>query len=172
MLEVSAFYNSCILQAMPRGELRELAGELSHSWHDLGRMLASRRLLASLHPGAPTITPTKLRALDVIGEEGGVRIGELADRIGIDETTATRLVDRLEAGGVAERRSAEGDRRAIMVDLTPAGVVLVKAVGRRRQRFLCEVLTALEPDERTELVRLTTKAAAALRDRSEELTAR
>ena len=157
---------------MPRRELRELAGELSHSWHDLGRMLASRRLLASLHPEAPKMTPTKLRALDVIGEGDGVRIGELADRIGIDETTATRLVDRLEAGGVAERRSAEGDRRAIMVDLTPAGLVLVKAVGRRRQRFLCEVLTALEPDERAELVRLTAKAAEALRDRSEELTAR
>jgi DNA-binding MarR family transcriptional regulator len=118
------------------------------------------------------MTPTKLRALDVISEEDGVRIGELADRIGIDETTATRLVDRLEVGGMAERRSAAGDRRAIVVELTPAGVVLVKAVARRRQRFLCEVLTALEPEERTELVRLTTKAAAALRDRSEVLTAR
>ena len=117
------------------------------------------------------MTPTKLRALDVISEEGGVRVGELADRIGIDETTATRLVDRLESGGLAERRSAEGDRRAIVVDLTPAGVALVKEVARRRQRFLCDVLTALEPDERDELVRLTAKAAEALRDRSEELTA-
>lgn len=118
------------------------------------------------------MTPTKLRALDVISEEGGVRVGELADRIGIDETTATRLVDRLEVGGVAERRSATGDRRVIVVDLTPAGVALVKEVARRRQRFLCDVLTALEPDERAELVRLTAKAAAELRDRSEELTAR
>lgn len=157
---------------MPRRELRELAGELSHSWHDLGRMLASRRLLASLHPGAPPMTPTKLRALDVISGESGVRVGELADRIGIDETTATRLVDRLEAAGVAERQSAPGDRRAIVVALTPAGAVLVKEVAQRRQRFLCDVLTALEPDERAELVRLTAKAAAVLRDRSEELTAR
>jgi DNA-binding MarR family transcriptional regulator len=117
------------------------------------------------------MTPTKLRALDVISEERGVRVGELADRIGIDETTATRLVDRLEQGGLAERRSAAGDRRVIVVDLTPAGVALAKAVARRRQRFLCEVLTALEPDERVELVRLTAKAAAELRDRSEELTA-
>ena len=59
-----------------------------------------------------------------------------------------------------------------MVDLTRAGAVLVKEVARRRQRFLCDVLTALEPDERVELVRLTAKAAAELRDRSEELTAR
>jgi DNA-binding MarR family transcriptional regulator len=157
---------------MPRRELRGLAGELSHSWQDLGRMLASRRLLASLHPGAPKMTPTKLRALDVISEEGGVRVGELAERIGIDETTATRLVDRLEAAGVAERRSAAGDRRVIVVGLSPAGVVLVRQVAQRRKRFLCDVLTALEPHERTELVRLTAKAAAALQDRSQELTAR
>jgi DNA-binding MarR family transcriptional regulator len=153
-------------------DLRGLAGDLSRSWHDLGRVLASRRLLASLHPGAPALTPTKLRALDVIGEAGGIRVGELADRIGIDETTATRLVDRLEAAELAERRSASGDRRVTVVGLTPAGVVLVREVARRRRRFFCDVLTALEPDERTELVRLTTKAAAALRDRSEELIAR
>jgi DNA-binding MarR family transcriptional regulator len=135
-------------------------------------MLASRRLLASLHPDAPTMTPTKLRALDVIGKGGGVRIGELADGIGIDETTATRLVDRLEAAGVAERRSAAGDRRVTVVGLTPAGVALARGVAQRRQRFLCDVLTALEPDERAELVRLTAKAAEVLRDRSMELTAR
>ncbi|MEK6274299.1 MAG: MarR family transcriptional regulator [Actinomycetota bacterium] len=157
---------------MSSRELRELAGELSRSWHDLGRLLASRRLLASLHPGAPTMTPTKLRALDVISQKGGVRVGELADRIGIDETTATRLVDRLEEAGVAERRSAAADRRVIVVGLTPAGIVLAREVARRRQLFLCEVLTALEPDERAELVRLTAKAAAVLQDRSEELTAR
>ena len=38
-LKVSAFYNSCILQAMARRELRVLAGDLSHSWQDLGRLL-------------------------------------------------------------------------------------------------------------------------------------
>jgi DNA-binding MarR family transcriptional regulator len=157
---------------MSRRELQELAGELSRSWHDLGRVLASRRLLASLHPGAPALTPTKLRALDVIGDEDGVRVGELADRIGIDETTATRLVDRLEAAGVAERRSAADDRRVTLVGLTPTGVVLARDVARRREIFFCDVLAALEPDERSELVRLTTKAAEVLRDRSEELTAR
>jgi DNA-binding MarR family transcriptional regulator len=160
------------LQAVSRTDLRELAGDLSRSWHDLGRVLASRRLLASLHPGAPTLTPTKLRALDVIGEEDGVRVGELAGRIGIDETTATRLVDRLEAAGLAERRSAADDRRVTLVRLTEPGIELVKEVARRRQRFFCDVLAALEPDERAELVRLTAKAAGVLRERSEELTAR
>ncbi len=66
---------------------------------------------------------------------------------GVDETTATRLVDRLEAMGVAERRSEEGDRRATLVGLTAAGAEIVAEVAARRQRFFCEVLAALEPSE-------------------------
>ncbi len=104
--------------------------------------------------------------------DGNVRVGELADRIGVDDTTATRLVDRLVASGLVERRSLPGDRRVSVVALTADGVELIGKVAARRQRFFADVLAALEPDERRELVRLTTKAADALRTRSEELTAR
>jgi DNA-binding MarR family transcriptional regulator len=148
---------------------RTQARELSRRWHELGRLLASRKLLASLHGSGARLTPTQLRALDVLHDETQVRVGELAARIGIDETTATRLVDRLAARGVVERRPVEGDRRATLVALTEAGDVLAEAVGARRQEFFAEVLAALEPAERAELVRLTAKAADALRSRSEEL---
>jgi DNA-binding MarR family transcriptional regulator len=160
------------IAAMRPAELRSLARELSRSWHELGGVLSSRRLLASLHTGAAsTLTPTKLRALDLLAEES-IRVGELADRIGIDDTTATRLVDRLEASGLVERRPLPADRRVTVVGLTADGEELIRKVTTRRQRFFAEVLTALEPDEQMELVRLTAKAADALRTRSEELTAR
>ena len=153
-------------------ELRVLAGELSRSWHQLGRVLAGRRLLASLHEGsAAKLSPTKLSALDVLAE-GGTRVGELAAQVGVDETTATRLVDRLEALALVERRTLAADRRVTVVGLTAAGEKLVADVAQRRERFFCEVLAELEPDERTELVRLTTKASGALREHSVELTAR
>ena len=155
---------------MGRRELHSLARELSRCWHDLGRVLASRKLLASLH--GSRLTPTRLRALDVVAEARGARVGELAARVGVDETTATRLVDRLEGLGLVERQAVEGDRRATLVVLTAAGEALVAEVGTQRQRFFSEVLEALEPEERVELVRLTAKAADALRSRSEELIGR
>ena len=125
-----------------------------------------------MHTGrASGLTPTKLRALDIVAE-GNVRVGELADRVGIDDTTATRLVDRLEATGLVERRQLPTDRRVAVVGLTAEGAALVAQVGARRQRFFSDVLTALEPDEQMELVRLTAKAAESLRTRSEELMTR
>lgn len=150
-----------------------LAAELSRSWRELGGILSSRRLLASLGDGSDTrLTPTKLRALDALAEGHGLRIGDLAARMSVDETTATRLADRLEAMGVARRERDPGDRRVIKVVLTGAGERIVADKSRRRLEFFRDVLAALDPDEREELVRLTTKATAALRARSEELVAR
>jgi DNA-binding MarR family transcriptional regulator len=122
-------------------------------------------------PGA-RLTPTKLRALDLIAESGGLRIGDLGDAMSVDETTATRLADRLEAIGVAARERAADDRRATVVVLTPSGKRLAADAARRRLDFFRDVLDALEPHERKELVRLTAKATEALRARSEELVAR
>jgi len=150
-----------------------LALELSRCWRELGGILASRRLLASLGGGSGLpLTPTKLRALDVLAESGGMRIGDLAAGMAVDETTATRLADRLEAMGVAARERVPDDRRATLVVLTPEGERLVADVAARRREFFRDVLEALDPDERAELVRLTAKATEALRVRSEELANR
>jgi len=118
---------------------------------------------------AGKMTPSNMRALDLLARQGGLRVGELANHVGIDDATATRLVDRLEGFGVAERRREPGDRRATTVVLTPAGEELVAALAAERQLFFCDVLEALEQREREELVRLTEKAAVALRTRSKEL---
>ena len=118
------------------------------------------------------MTPSKLRALDLLARHDGMRVGELAAQVGIDDATATRLVDRLEDVGVVERRREPGDRRATTVALTRAGRELVAGITAQRQLFFCDVLEALNQREREELVRLTAKAAVALRTRSEELVGR
>ena len=150
-----------------------LAADLSRYWRELGTVLASRRLLASLSGEATgRLTPTKLRALELLAERGGLRISELAAGMAVAETTATRLADRLETMGAATRERAADDRRATVVVLTPEGERLAADAARRRQEFVRDVLATLDPDERAELVRLTAKATTALRARSEELAAK
>ena len=164
--------DTCNVQVMATGDTR-LAGELSRSWRELGSILASRRLVAALGGAADSrLTPTKLRALDALAERDGTRIGDLAARLAIDETTATRLVDRLEAMGVAARQRVADDRRATAVALTREGQRIVTRMAAKRKEFFDDVLAALDPDERVELVRLTEKATVALRARHEELVAR
>jgi len=158
---------------MSRKSLRLLATELSTCWRELSSILASRRLHSSLHPELGTkLTPSKLRALELLAHHESLRVGELADRVGVDDTTATRLVDRLEDLGLAKRKSEQGDRRAILVGLTGEGRELVAGVSVQRQQFFADVLATLDPDERVQLVRLTEKAALALRTRSRELVTR
>ena|SRR5689334_10149994 len=153
--------------------LRPLAAELSTCWRELGSILASRRLHASLHPELGTkLTPSKLRGLELLAQHDGLRVGELAELVGVDDTTATRLVDRLEEQGLAERHAEDADRRATIVELTDEGSELVSGVALQRQRFFADVLATLEPEERIQLVRLTEKAALALRTRRDELATR
>jgi len=56
--------------------------------------------------------------------------------------------------------------------LTSDGDAVVGTVSAQRQLFFRDTLATLEPDERGELVRLTEKAAVALRSMSEELVGR
>jgi DNA-binding MarR family transcriptional regulator len=53
-------------------------------------------------------------------------MGELADEVTISRSGLTRLVDRIEAEGLLERRASVTDRRAVEVAITPAGSKLLR----------------------------------------------
>lgn len=52
---------------------------------------------------------------------GGLSIGTLGQRLQVHSTSATNAVDRLEVGGLAERRRSRTDRRVVLVHITPSG---------------------------------------------------
>ncbi len=148
--------------------LKTLSEQLAADWEELARALLSRRLMSALTSEAgPKLSPPALHAIFVLSQSRR-RVGSLAKTLGLDESTVTRLVDRLEANGLAERRQAEDDRRAVAVELTPAGEELVARMHEHRRAFMAEVLKLLDPNEREEFVRLTAKAADALRAREQE----
>src|SRR4051812_2348270 len=55
-----------------------------------------------------------------------LRMGELAEAVTISRSGLTRLVDRIEADGLLERRPSAQDRRAIDVAITPDGSKLLR----------------------------------------------
>jgi DNA-binding MarR family transcriptional regulator len=89
-----------------------------------------------------------------------MRIGTLADKLGLATSTVTRLVDRLERIGLATREVSPSDRRAVSVTLTSTGRRVEAAAARRRLDYFSTILTSLAPKERGELVRLFAKIAS------------
>jgi len=49
----------------------------------------------------------------------GVSIGELGERVSLDTSTLTGIIDRMERNGYVERKPNPGDRRSVLVFLTP-----------------------------------------------------
>ena len=76
----------------------------------------------------------------------------LAQAVGLDKTTMVVTIDELEAAGLAERRPAEGDRRARIVGVTEAGRRKVAQAEDIVARIQAEVLASLPAGERALLV--------------------
>lgn len=98
--------------------------------HDLATMLmaASRvvnaRALAKLDPDGSS--GLRLAHLPVIAalESSGVRMGEIAQRIGVTRQAAAALCKDLDAAGIVDCVPDPQDARAILVTLTASGVAL------------------------------------------------
>lgn len=63
---------------------------------------------------------TDYRALTVLAATGPTTVGSLAVRIGATAATTTAALNRLEAHGFVARERADGDRRQVVVSVTPA----------------------------------------------------
>lgn len=81
----------------------------------------SRRLERELGLSGP-----QLVLLHVLKRLGEVPMGRLAREVHVSQATATALVDRLQAKGLAVRTRSTEDGRRVLVRLTPAGHRLLR----------------------------------------------
>jgi DNA-binding MarR family transcriptional regulator len=99
----------------------------------------------------PPVTMPQWRVL-VLASADGCRVSAIAEDLGVHPSNATRIVDRLVAAGLVERRRDAADRRQVLVVLTAAGRTLYDtAMGLRRSRIE-EALAQLSAGEREDLV--------------------
>lgn len=78
--------------------------------------------------GAGSVRPAYLGALMTLWEEDGLNAAELGRRSGLEPSTMTGLLDRMERDGLLERRPDPDDRRAQRIHLTPEGARCRKPV--------------------------------------------
>jgi DNA-binding MarR family transcriptional regulator len=70
---------------------------------------------------------TELRLLDAVALAHPTTVGDVAERLGIDPSRASRQVARGVASGVVERRAEQGDGRKVVLVVTRKG----EAIRRR-----------------------------------------
>ncbi|MCD9625562.1 MarR family winged helix-turn-helix transcriptional regulator [Rhabdothermincola salaria] len=102
-------------------------GELNNKLMRVAR--AHRTLAASLltqvglHPGQEAL-------LMELWDEDGRTQANLAAALGVEPPTVTKMLQRMEASGLVDRRPDATDRRAIRVHLTPKGRKLKTKVDK------------------------------------------
>lgn len=94
------------------------------------------------------VTLPQYRALVVLASRGPQRGVDLAAELGVNPSTATRLIDRLVRADLVDRRPLEGDRRAVLVTLRPAGRRLVTTVNRRRRAEVARIVARMPANRR------------------------
>ena len=72
---------------------------------------------------------------------------DLARAIGVEGPTLTRHIDTLEESGIVERHRDADDRRAIRVELTPAGEQLYAELLKAAMAFGKRLTAGLDPKE-------------------------
>ncbi|MDX3311296.1 MarR family winged helix-turn-helix transcriptional regulator [Streptomyces sp. NPDC054884] len=119
-------------------------------------MAASRLLVAvsarALGSTDDTLTLPQLRALVVLNTCGPVKLAAMAATLGVNPSTALRMVERLESAGHMDRRTNPDNRREVVLRLTPAGQDLVERVLAHRRTEIRALVQRLPAEARTALV--------------------
>ncbi|MET0578186.1 MAG: MarR family transcriptional regulator [Ilumatobacteraceae bacterium] len=125
---------------IPHRELVELSARFSHAF---------RRWVDSGTPDG--LTYSRLRVLEVLHCQGPAKMKTLADGLGLSARNLTTVADSLEADGLLSRVAHPTDRRATLLELTPAGMAEADEALTPRLLEISRLFDELSPTARTAL---------------------
>jgi DNA-binding MarR family transcriptional regulator len=115
-----------------------------------GLNYARLSLLRALHCGGPAI------------------MRDLGTQLGATPRNMTAIVDAMEEAGLVVRRPHPTDRRATLIELSPAGArAATRAIGPQLDA-ISEIFAGLTPIEREQFSALMTKLTLAMKDREQQ----
>jgi DNA-binding MarR family transcriptional regulator len=82
----------------------------------------------------------------------GLKMSALSGVLRVSNGNVTGIVDRLEADGLAVRVPVEGDRRALLVRLTPQGEADFARLAARHEAWVDELLDVVSVAEADHLI--------------------
>ncbi|WP_308634884.1 MarR family winged helix-turn-helix transcriptional regulator [Paenibacillus silvisoli] len=132
--------------------------------------LAYRKLSALLQHRLShyDITTEQWSVLNQIYRQPGMIQKDIADRVGKDKPTTTRILDLLERKGLIRKQAGEQDRRSFLVFCTEQGETIMHETTPIEDSVSAEVRTCMNEEEHALLMELLSRIH---RHASEQLTA-
>ena len=117
--------------------------------HDVARLIRTR---IDQRARAYGMTRAQWIILARLDRQPGMSQNELATICEVEPITVGRLVDRLEARGMVERRADPADRRVRRLHLLPASEPIIKEIAQYREGLDAEITEGLFGPAREALV--------------------
>ncbi|MEO7068030.1 MAG: MarR family transcriptional regulator [Rhodanobacter sp.] len=144
---------------------------LASSERTLGTLLGTvrselvRAMEAELVAAGVDLRFTPFLILKRLGQQGPMSASELARAVDLDGGAMTRQLDQLEGKGFLCRRPHEQDRRTLRIELTSAGVDVVKHLIDCSARVLGAAQRSLNASEQAQLHDYLERVLSALRNK-------
>jgi DNA-binding MarR family transcriptional regulator len=133
---------------------REHARRIGRAWIEMRRGAGASALRAYMFGREKPLEQGQMDALDLLSRRNDRPMKELAARLRVDPSTATRAVQRLETDGLVERYPSPEDGRVVLVRITEEGTRRHDDVAARRSTAMMHILSEFEPSERAQLANL------------------
>lgn len=97
------------------------------------------------------VSGAQLWVMQELHEIPGLRVGEIAGKLAVHQTTVSNLLDVLEKRGLVIKTRDPADQRAVKLELSPRGNELLAAAPKPARGLLPEALRQLKPEQLADL---------------------
>lgn len=94
------------------------------------------------------LSQPEYRTLCLASDQSRCSMQAIAQNLGVTKSGATRIVDRLERKGYAERKRSLEDGRVCCIELTPSGMMLIEDLRRENANRIDKIMSRIEPTMR------------------------
>lgn len=113
------------------------------------------------------VSVSQCYALEEVVRQGGMTLNDLAARLYLDKSTASRVVDSLERKGYVARVPHPSDRRAVLLEATATGRNLYRRIEGDILNEEKALLADFDPEIRKAMTHLIARLARAAAERVE-----
>lgn len=136
--------------------------QFMHLLQRLERMGMGRDALKNVQ-----LSLSQLGLLLSVRRSPGIRVNELAQRVGLSAPTVSVSLRKLEQDGWVQREADPQDKRSYHLYLTRKASEFAKRAEAFQRKKITDFLSGLDPEEQSQLVRLLDKAISSMEEKPE-----